>query len=588
MAMTAPLSEATIQHHATSHSFSRGEDYYQRGAVTDLVQRGDTIDAEVEGSEVAPYRVSLRFDSGGVTAARCSCPYDYEGWCKHIVAAALTWVRQPNRVELRPTLPQLLDRLDYGQTQRLVQALIEEQPELIDAVDRQVMLLSNPTPPKNVAKARRRTTIDVAPFKRQVKHILREGVRLLEEGYEDDPFSDDLLSVIEKAVAFARNDDGESTIAILTAITETCVDEWDDISDYGGDSFPIAESLNEAWTEAILSADLSPPEVVDLRVMLAEWQDALSSDFSTSLTALQQGWDDPELQRALQGRGYADPERLNTAFGQDLALVRLQILDRQGRQQEYLNLARAEGLMVQYLTRLAEMGNIEAAMSAAQERMTTAEEAFALAKTLREQNHVSEALAIAQAGLPLPGNCRYPLASWTSELAEGLGNQAVALEASVLAFKLRPSFADYGRVEHFAASQWNDIKPELLRTLRQSQEWIVRDAKVDIFLHEGLLDDAIKAVESDSYYRSELMHRVMQAVVSTHPKWVIAEARQRAEPIMEQGKADRYQEAVHWLQQAKAAYVQSGQPTVWTTYFNGLQSSHARKRKLMDLFKQLR
>jgi uncharacterized Zn finger protein len=585
--MTELISETTIQHHATSNSFSRGNEYYQRGAVTDLVQRGDTIYAEVEGSEVVPYRVSLRFDSGGVTSAHCTCPYDYEGWCKHIVATALTWVRQLDRVELRPTLLQLLDRLDHIQTQRLVQALVEAQPELIDAVDRQVMLLSNPTPSQQEPNSRRFTTIDIAPFRRQVKHILREGVRSLEEGYEDDPFSDDLLGVIEKAVAFARNDDGESAIAILTAITETCVDEWDDISDYGGDSFPIAESLNEAWTEVILSAGLSPLEVVDLQVVLEEWQDALDADFSMSLAALEQGWDDPELQRALQGRGYADPERLNTAFSQALALVRLQILDRQGRQQDYLNLAHTEGLIVQYLTRLAELGNTKEAMTAAQERMTTAEEAFTLAKTLREQNHLSEALAIAQAGLPLPGNCRYALASWTTELAEGLKNQAIALNASILAFKLRPSFADYQRVAYFASDQWDDIKPDLLKALRQSQEWIARDAKVDIFLHEGLLNDAIKAVESDSYYRSELVHRVMQAVVSTHPAWVIAAARQRAEPIMEQGKADRYQEAVQWLRQAKDAYIQAGQQAVWTTYFDQLQSSHARKRKLMALFKQL-
>jgi uncharacterized Zn finger protein len=45
---------------------------------------------------------------------------------------------------------------------------------------------------------------------------------------------------------------------------------------------------------------------------------------------------------------------------------------------------------------------------------------------------------------------------------------------------------------------------------------------------------------------------------------------------------------VQWLQQAKAAYVQLGQESVWTNYFNQLQSDHARKRKLMDLFKQLR
>ena len=585
--MAATISETTIQHHATDNSFSRGEAYYQQGAVTDLVQRGDTIHAEVEGSEVAPYRVRLQFDSGGVTSAGCTCPYDYEGWCKHIVAAALTWVRQPDQVELRPTLPQLLDRLDHVQTQRLVQALVAEQPDLIDAVDRQVMLMSNPAPPKQGA-APRRTALDAAPFRRQVKHLLREGVRSLEEGYEDDPFTDQLLEVIEKALEFARNEDGNSAIAILEAITAACVDEWDDISDYGGECFPIAESLNEAWTEAILSADLSPPEGVDLGVMLEEWQDALDGDFSMSLAALQQGWTDPKLQQALQGGNYSSPERFDEPFAQDLALVRLQILDRQGRQTEYLNLARTEDLMLQYLTRLAEIGNIEDAMTTARERMTTAEEAFALAKTLREGNHLSEALAIAQAGMPLPGNCRYALASWTSELAEGLGNSEIALDASILAFKLHPSFADYQRGKHLAAHQWDDIKPELLETLRQSQDWAARDAKVDVFLHEGLMDDAIAAVRSDTYYRSELVHRVMQAVLSTHADWVIAAARQRAEPIMEQGKADRYQDAVQWLRQAKAAYVQSGQQSIWMTYFNQLQSTHARKRKLMDLFKQLR
>ena len=586
--MTPSIAETTIQHHATSNSFSRGDAYYHRGAVTDLVLRGNTIDAEVEGSEVAPYKVSLQVDAGGITAADCTCPYDYEGWCKHIVAAALTWLRQPDRLELRPTLPQLLDRLDHVQTQRLVQALVAEQPALLEAIDRQVMLLSNPVPSTKVATPRRQTTLDAAPFRRQVKHLLREGVRSLEEGYEDDPFSDALVEVIEKALAFARNEDGNSAIAILEAITAACVDEWDDISDYGGDSFPIAESLNEAWTEAILSADLSPPEVVDLQVMLEEWQDALDADFSMSLAALQQGWDDPDLRQVLQGNGYADPERLEAPFAQALALLRLQILDRQERQQEYLHLARAEGLMLQYLTRLAAIGNIDEAMTTAQARMTTAEEAFALAKTLRETQHLSEALAIAEAGLPLAGNCRYALASWTSELAAGLGQRETALDASMLAFQLRPSFADYQRVEFLAEQQWDTIKPKLLKMLRQSQAWEARDAKVDIFLHEQLWDDAIQAVQTDTYYRSEVVQRVMQAVVSTHPDWVIAAARERAEPIMEQGKADRYQAAVQWLRHAKAAYIEAGQQAVWTAYFNQLQSIHARKRKLMDLYKSLR
>lgn len=586
--MTLSISETAIRHHATDKSYSRGQDYYERGAVTDLVQRGNTIAAAVEGSEVTPYRITLQFDAGGITAVYCTCPYDYDGWCKHIVAATLSCVRQPEQIEVRPTLTQLLERLDLAQAKQLIQTLVAEQPELIDAVDRQIILLSNPMPPIQATKSRRRSPIDVAPFKRQVKYLLREGLRSLEEGYEDDPFTDSLAEVIDKALDFAKNEDADSAIAILTTITQTCVDEWDDLCDYGGDSFEIPQILDEAWAEAILRADLDNPEVVDLEVMLTDWQEVLNADFSMSLAALQQGWDDPELQQALQGRGYSDPERLEAPFSSSLALIRLQILDQQERQQEYLNLARTEGLIEQYLTRLAELGEVETVMTAAQECMTTADEAWALAKTLRESDYLAEALAIAQTGLPLPGRSGYELASWTSELADGLGDTATAQHAGTIAFQLRPNFADYQRLEHLAGKRWKTLKPKLLTSLRQSQVWSAREARVDIFLHEGLIDDAIDAVRSDLYYRSEAVLRVMQAAVSTHPDWVIETARKQAEAIMDQGKADRYAAAVNWLKQVKMAYTQSGQPSEWQTYFNRLQTVHSRKRKLMELFNQLR
>jgi len=56
------------------------------------------------------------------------------------------------------------------------------------------MLMSNPAPPTQAAP----NYPGCSPFRRQVKHILREGVQSLEEGYEDDPFTEQLLGVIEK------------------------------------------------------------------------------------------------------------------------------------------------------------------------------------------------------------------------------------------------------------------------------------------------------------------------------------------------------------------------------------------------------
>ncbi len=105
------ISEAIIRHNSNASSYSRGEEYYRRGAITDLKKRGNLIQAEVEGGEITPYKISIRFDAGGITSASCTCPYDYDGWCKHIVATLLSCSRQSDRIEERSTLEQLLNRL---------------------------------------------------------------------------------------------------------------------------------------------------------------------------------------------------------------------------------------------------------------------------------------------------------------------------------------------------------------------------------------------------------------------------------------------------------------------------------------------
>jgi hypothetical protein len=74
------LSEATSRRHASASSIERGEAYYRAGAVVAVTQRGQILQAEVEGSEVEPYDVHLTFDKGGLTAAVCSCPYDFSGY----------------------------------------------------------------------------------------------------------------------------------------------------------------------------------------------------------------------------------------------------------------------------------------------------------------------------------------------------------------------------------------------------------------------------------------------------------------------------------------------------------------------------
>ena len=93
------LSESDIRAGASAESFRRGFELYEAAAVDSLVQRGDLLVAHVFGSQGNLYEVQVLLAEDGVASAVCSCPYDWGGWCKHIVAALLATITIPMRLK---------------------------------------------------------------------------------------------------------------------------------------------------------------------------------------------------------------------------------------------------------------------------------------------------------------------------------------------------------------------------------------------------------------------------------------------------------------------------------------------------------
>ena len=77
----------------------------------------------------------------------------------------------------------------------------------------------------------------------------------------------------------------------------------------------------------------------------------------------------------------------------------------------------------------------------------------------------------------------------------------------------------------------------------------------------------------------------MDAAIETNPDWVIKNACDRAESIMDAGKAKYYEEAVEWLKKARNAYLAAGRNQEWSKYRTKLMTVHTRKRKLMGLMR---
>lgn len=171
------LTESLVRQQAARESFQRGREYYHQRAVVSLMRRGNIRQAEVEGSQVAPYRIRVIFDGGGITEAVCDCSYEWGGWCKHIVATLMACVHQPEAVAERPTLAALLADLDRDQLQHLVLGLAERDPSRTDVIESQIALLqatmAQAPAPQAAAPRPRQTAVDAGAVRRQVHTMLR-------------------------------------------------------------------------------------------------------------------------------------------------------------------------------------------------------------------------------------------------------------------------------------------------------------------------------------------------------------------------------------------------------------------------------
>jgi uncharacterized Zn finger protein len=273
----------------------------------------------------------------------------------------------------------------------------------------------------------------------------------------------------------------------------------------------------------------------------------------------------------------------------ELGYVRLNILESQERFEEYLRFAKTLGFLVPYVTMLIQLGRLEQAIASA-EKIENHEQAFAIAQKLLEHGSEQEALRIAHKGLQLleDGSSSHyasELAVWTAALAEQLGETKILLNAKIIAFKLKPSLADYHEIRDLTGDKWNSTKEILLKYLSKLNLYGISDAKVDIFLDEGLIDQAIDVVDRD-YCSRQLRLRVMQVAAGFNPQWVITKGKAFAEDIINRGKSEYYEDAVKWLEQVKRGYLASNHQEEWRSYRQQLIEVNSKKRKLMEIVKR--
>ncbi|MBZ4194334.1 MAG: SWIM zinc finger family protein, partial [Candidatus Contendobacter sp.] len=622
-----------LSQNATRRSIQRGEDYFSDGAVGTLIRRGDELEADVEGTESDPYRVWVQFEDDEVSDTGCTCPYDYGGWCKHIVAVLLAYDQHPNQVVIRPPLATQLATLDREQLLALVLELADQTARLNETIDAILPDITRIAPVESAASmvstvSTASTTLPVPPIPPELVNAqaLRQGVRnaISAHGDWDNDSGNDDYGTIHDIVELAKQAQpaldagaGRMALAVLETVTDEFSNHWQILDERGEDPGDFFDKTQSLWSEALLDPDLSAEERQHWVERLEDWEVDFDETVTPRLqllqTAVRQGWDDPTLCAILRGEetseglwGDATPpydQRVR------IAQARLRILEQTGQPEAYLNLAKAEQQYGDYALKLLQLDRVPEAITAGLELPLSDGGMLELAKALYQRGEIEAAFRVAEHGAQRPGNLgpkgamltdraresgefglygarfQSELASWLRDRAAEHGQIERALAAGLIAFRIAPSVAAYLRVEALAGVNWPEARQPLLDVLRQETR-VRSDVKIDIFLRENLIDDAIATLERH-YASPETLARVMDGAIKHRPEWVIAQARKLAEPIMDEAKAAHYEEAAQWLRKAKLAYAALGQQAQWRDYLDALRNKHQRKYKLTPLLKAL-
>jgi uncharacterized Zn finger protein len=175
---------------------------------------------------------------------------------------------------------------------------------------------------------------------------------------------------------------------------------------------------------------------------------------------------------------------------------------------------------------------------------------------------------------------RASLAEWLATRAEEVGEHAIALEAMRVAVEDAPTLEKYLRLEQLAGAQWAQIRPKVLRHIRDN---FVDEEIAAIYIHEGMYADAL-AILCESYALTPALAR---QIVDHEPASTRSVCLEEANEIILNARSRDYPLAADWLEVVKRSYLAEGKPHEWEAFIQTHMEQHKRKTALIPLLRKL-
>jgi uncharacterized Zn finger protein len=297
------LTEAMLRSLSTENCFERGRQYYRAGAIRNATSQGNSMTALCEGSSSPAYRLRVELDQAGIRSASCTCPYDWGGLCKHLIALLLTYIHQPEAFSVRGPVVDLLIGLERDDLAALIEKLTSRDPDLYDWLEMSISQLRpkmETTPPgsstaSDSRKDKRATMVSEQTYRRQVKNILHslDGLSASQAYWGVSSMVEQLEEVRVSAVQFLEAGDSQGAITILMVLLQQVAEEYEFFDDSNGELGDFLDSLGLPLAEAILSFEMEARDRNKLEGSITDIWDHLSDngidDLEVAAAALKYG-----------------------------------------------------------------------------------------------------------------------------------------------------------------------------------------------------------------------------------------------------------------------------------------------------------
>lgn len=570
MSKTKPNLLPSLRARTNSKSFKRGEEYHASGMVVDIQQEGNTIYAECMGSEDEDYEIEIHIEGNEIIDADCSCPYEGDGDCKHIVAVILTYLEHYQPIVEVVNAQAKVRPLEQRSKEELI-ALINEMV----GIHRDLKsLLSRPTPNQK------------QPISLQFVHDnLRLAIKNFEPYRNNRVALNHIHTIVKTAQSFADAQDWHNTSVICRALWDRLTNEQE---------YPVYDQEGEFLSALLTSVPLMQAclDQPAFRNDTEERQTMLNCLLRTIL------WDNFHGQ---MGDGTYELQELLTGFttSDDLPALKAQIENRlkstsnQYTRQPLIELLNEleyavltdPQLIIERLTAEADFGELtlryieweryDDAITTLRAKPIPLWEFLTALNALITNRQSSQAIALATERIEQ--DFQPQLAEWLMKVYSQQGKHTVALEWAYRLMIYQPRMDYYKTLKELALrlNQWQPLRAKLYQEFAWEDKYSI--------LFEMLMEDqewdqawaVLPKTKSNTLgYGYSNEYRLATTTFRSHPTQALPILKKQVEQFIGQRDRSAYAGAASHLVMVQAAYNALHQKEEGQRYIEGLRTAY--------------